>query len=501
MRKYSPLTLMLCIVIAGCGGGQKKSDKPAGVANTGTTNRKVQLHAKHPSWVDAVPRDSRSFQGVAEASERQTAQDNALRNLAASIKVKIKGETKSVYKETGGLDGEDYEDSVETMVDTTLSGVKYDLWQDPGTKKWWAHAYLSKAVFWKPRDEARKIATAYFKRAIESRKQGRFVEGLKLLIQSMAALGKYWALPFDVDTKMGKKIFLLATEDELMSLARDTRFDALTGPVVAKVGSPVKQPLKLEARMGNRKIAGLPIHFYFKSCKGKVESSIQTNENGVAAARVVNFLGGARRCAVEASLDLDVLLGGLDTDEATRKRLASSLRRVGFPVVVFPLSTQKMNAAVVIIDQEADGKLLGESQLQGSLIEALRQDGYRVTTRVPRLTSEEVESLLQGDGSPLDRFKKKKLDLLVVGRVLIKVKEGSSGTDVYGLGKTGLVVARGRILVQAMDVSTGSVLAKVDRSGINGRGFSRDKAISEARRAACKTTKSLIKKVNEHFLN
>jgi len=452
-----------------------------------------------PIWVDNPPRDARFFHGVGSSEDHQSAKDLALRDLAASIKVKVKGETKNVYQERGEQVSDDYESSVETMVDTTLSGVKYETWQDPADKLVWTHAFLSKAKFWEPRTKARKVAVQYFERGRAALQKGRAANALKLLLQCQAALGKYWPLPFEITVDGKSQIFLIAAEDELRSLGGDLTITADDATIDAKVGKPVKKPLVVVAAFKESPVAKLPIRYGWASCKGRLKQSVQTGKSGKAKTKVTNFMGGSRRCEVTAAVDLETLLGGVEgADEAMMKRLSRTLERVGLPKVSFFLSTQKIRAAVRVVDFDAKGADMGESQLGNSVAEALRESGFTVRRRGVKLTKDEILDLLDGDDSVLDKVPSSKLDLLVVGRVKLRLQE-SKGEDSFGLGGSGYTVARGRATLHAIELKTGNVFAKADSTKVKGLAFDDAKAMVEAQKAACKIAPDFVEKIKQHL--
>lgn len=340
---------------------------------------------RKPAWVKKRPADAAYYFGIGKVDKSsrgrdfaKSAKSAALNDLASEISVTISGELVATVAERSGLSETDVRSEIRSSTKADLEGFELvGTWEDK--RAYWACYRLSKAEYRLLR--ARKIAKAVklaldlFVKARAKERAGDASAALMFYVKAMDAVRDFIGEPLETEHE-GRRI-LLANEihSSLQSLLSRIRLKAAVRRTEARMGRPLKAPLRLSAVLSSdggadKPARGLPLKCSFLRGKGEIVPSARTDPRGKAGCRVVK-VGREKIQLVEVRLDL---LGWMERG-ASSTLLKEMVKKLAVPKAKFVLRIA--GRPVFLSAKETNlGKRVSPSYLEPPLREALSEKGF-----------------------------------------------------------------------------------------------------------------------------
>lgn len=205
---------------------------------------------KKPDWVKQRPIDNNYYIGIGSARKVkgsndhiQLAKDNALKNLASEIEIKISSEVVSSVIEKSGI----LEDELKAKIVSTTQAELEDYklvatWEDK--KYYWVYYRLARDTYklnrMKKIEKAKALSLDLYEKARESREELDITNALTFYLQALRQLEPYMTEPLLTEFE-GQEIYLSnQLYAELQELVTSLSLKAPSQKVEAKTGKPVK---------------------------------------------------------------------------------------------------------------------------------------------------------------------------------------------------------------------------------------------------------------------
>ena len=461
-----------------------------------------------PAWVSEKPHLPSLYQGVGASEESWgQADERALADLAAELRVTVWSVIRDMARETVTDGGSEVEESVfsetQTMVDETLEGARIvERWRGPSTGEYWAYAVLEKAEVQRrverEIEDARRMALDHYASASLARERHEMALALKYYVDAFAALRTVIGRPVEADLDGDGAPEVLSSEIDreigrvLMGMELVPRNDRLT----AKAGRPMEAPLVVQAVYsssgGRIALSGVPVRFAFLRGTGQLDARVTTGPDGLAQCRVYEIGSGGTECEIEARLDLRALIVSDSTSDATIRAISDRLEAHPAPSARFGISVEPRRA-MVRIEERNLGSIASPSFIGEALVRKLLEAGFVVVPEEETRTAigaDDVAGVLRnGDLSAAGRAgARTRSDVVIVGEAHTE----------YSQTQFGLISCWASAAVRGMDVERLEIVASADVHRV--KGFDDDRKEQAGERALEKAASLVVDRIMEQLL-
>ncbi|MEA3288303.1 MAG: hypothetical protein U9Q77_13155 [Candidatus Marinimicrobia bacterium] len=308
ISKALSLTSIL-LLIWGCGSSSTPSTAPL-----------YMPKEPKPIWLIDHPTDPNFYSGIGSAAKSQygtealkSAQDLALADLAGQITVRITSDIVTTLIEKGEITEEEYLATARSQAVADLEGHEFvDSWQDQNYQ--YAYYRLSKAKYAaiqaRKRQAALGLSKDFLQKALAAEKLSDFSEALHASTQAFIPLIPYLNEALTVDMAGHNVILSNEVNQFINTLITDITLSPNKSNVKGKLGKPITDKLVIHARRSSGlSVKNLPLSLHFRKGAGALIESINTGSRGFAELQVSAITSGETLQILEASIDLDGLLG------------------------------------------------------------------------------------------------------------------------------------------------------------------------------------------------
>ncbi len=366
-----------------------------------------------PAWINSQPNMPGYYVGIGvstshgdEEVDWTRARNNAYKELASSLKVKINSVITDYFKENslklykndslvGGAtrSQSSYTDDTKVFIDQTLEGVEiHDRWKDGEQNKYWMLVRLSKAEIARrlreKLEKARKKALDYVKAAVRAESTSNVAGALKGYFKSYMALREYFGgvVEYDVDGDGKKDVLNHEIERAVDRLAAgmDWKVDEANRKGVN--GQGLKDPLSVTISYKGKPVNALPVAFTFQRGKGSVEEKVATEADGVAKARVVKVFGD-KKAIVDVRVDVATLMDNKGETNIVMAKFGNAVER---KTGRFLIELEELSA-YIDITEELFGEEAGQSVIAADIKDRLHAELGLVFTKSSRGADMEIK--------------------------------------------------------------------------------------------------------------
>ncbi len=390
------------------------------LAGCGTTaprlGEEVLLEGGEPPAVLKVPsRDS--FVGIATAPTEEEAREKALlaakEQIIAFLGTRLRSETiRKVLEEQTGTEESNldirYQAEVQAIANNVVqvraAHTHLQRWQKSAAQgityyyKAWAlvpfskvehERYLADLV-----GQAEKLAGRALEQGRQSARGGKFLDALFQYVEvrkSSLQVLEITGLPPGLATDLRQMV--QDADTELRGLAHGLRLEAENDGQSVRVGGGLALPLVARATLERDgravPVAGLPITFTFLEGEGDIDSPVNTDSQGRAAAAVHRVGTVNARNQVEATVAV----------------MVEDVTDLNFPRLRFSFGSRKATI-LVAIEVVCEGQELAHTTIESAIVGALRARQYEVveTGAVGREADFVLEGSIEAAGAEKANF-------------------------------------------------------------------------------------------------
>jgi len=210
----------------------------------------LPLSAKKPDWVKERPIENEYYIGIGVASKVkgnndhiQLAKDDALKNLASEIEIRISSEVVSSVIEKSGILEDELRAKIVSTTQAELVDYKLvDTWESK--KEYWVYYRLARDTYklnrMKKIETAESLALDLLNKAEESKNEHEYTRALTYYLQALRPLEPYLTEPLLVEVD-GEEIHLNnEIYTSLQELITGINIKAAKSPVNVKIGKALK---------------------------------------------------------------------------------------------------------------------------------------------------------------------------------------------------------------------------------------------------------------------
>ncbi|NOZ87013.1 MAG: hypothetical protein GXP49_12265 [Deltaproteobacteria bacterium] len=394
--------------------------------------------ASKPGWVASGNVNMPGYYvGIGEGPDWQSATNRAFDQVAAQLKVKVKSETRSLFKEKridlfgnkagAGRTEERTDENAELLVDQTLEGVEiYQRFTD--TNRYWILARLSKAklkdLLAKKLEQARDLAIASFEAAKEAASTGDVAGAIRNYIKAFTALRAYQGgtIKADIDNDGKPEILNSELYKRMEELLTGIRLLPDSKKVQAIAGAGLSKPLMVKVEYNGSAVKRLPLAVSFLQGSGKSDQGLVTDDNGRVAVGLSKVFGKPD-AIVAMSVNLKSLCDSPSLEYPALKRVfARDLERGAARVKI----ALKAARAYVKIETRNLGRKVRHASIVSDIKDVLSKDlGLEFTNRREQASLEVTGNV--DTGKCKDFFEQRKCR----ATARISVKDLSAGSELF----------------------------------------------------------------------
>lgn len=271
--------------------------------------------AEKPLWIDKYPYHSDYYIGIGYSTKgnndyENQARNNAINEIASQIEINISSDTIHKLIEKNGIIDELLNKQIQISTKQNLNNVeivdKYD-----NNNEYWIYCRLSKEEFKKQKqielDKAINNSLDLFARARKSEKENSISKALSQYIESLKPIEKYLNEPLEV--KFSNQNILLFNEIyiSIQDLLNNISLNPQKTQYNAKMGSPLKESIIIDAKYNITKISNLPLKFSFIKGSGELGLKYKTDNSGKIVCRIDKITSPDKIQIVKAEIDIMAL--------------------------------------------------------------------------------------------------------------------------------------------------------------------------------------------------
>lgn len=319
---------------------------------------------KKPDWVKERPIENDYYIGIGVAEKTkgnnehiQFAKDDALKNLASEIEIKISSEVVSSVIEKSGILEDELRAKIVSTTQAELEDYKLiDTWESK--KEYWVYYRLARDTYklnrMKKIDKAKSLSLDLYLEALNSTTDRDYANALTLFLQALKPIEPYLNEPLIIEHE-GKEVYLNnEIYLDLQELISGILIEPVTSPMIAKIGKAMKKPVAFTVEYsddGNDiPINNLPLNFYFIKGNGELIGSGRSNSEGIGKTTVSRLDSPDKMQIIRVELDIGSLVD-VDSTSFLLKNILNSL-----PI---PDSKVILNVTGLTIFVESSEKNLG----------------------------------------------------------------------------------------------------------------------------------------------
>ena len=386
---------------------------------------------KKPGWITQRPVSRFYYIGIGYASKaehptdyHQVARDQALNDLASEIEIKISGETIQKLSEMAGVVKEDVLSQIRSTTRAHLEGYEQvAAWED--ANDYWVYYHLSKEVYQKLQKERKikaiNLAKDFYLKAKDEEKKGNIASAIRYYMQALQSFQEFIGEP--VSVQIGGKSRYLQNEIyfALQQLFMNIKLQPLTGKLNIKMTKGKAQPVKVKATyqpQGNP-VAGLPVAFKFVKGKGKIDSPVNSDRQGIATGMISSMLSSEKLQILRAFTGPDLFV-----DTGSNPLLQQLIRNLNTPATKILLTVSGLQIYIESKEENL-GKPVDVLYIEPRLKKILSDSGFVfVDNPADADFLIQVEAATRKGGQVYNLYS-------AFGDITISVLDLSSGNELY----------------------------------------------------------------------
>ncbi|MFC1582255.1 LPP20 family lipoprotein [Planctomycetota bacterium] len=317
MKKLITCSLVIFVLLAGCGGGApapKDEEGPAVKTVTGkpewASSGETRTHAKGRYWL-----------AVGIGDTPQQASQIGREEVAAQIRTHVRSRIMDVARMEGENLKERFESISQSITDERLEGLEI-IEQYTGRRRSYALAALNKSTYLgRIRDQVTdlyKKAKAKYDQALAQKAQGGFPAYFTLLSEASEVVQQvrnpeYFLRSFiQGGSQDGELAFKLsnAISGEIIGFLAEIKITVDGSGQKGSAGQALERPLKASFTAFGKPVAGFPVRFTTEKGRVTMEADARTDKDGTAACIVTRIeRSPVKTIKLTATLDLAGLKG------------------------------------------------------------------------------------------------------------------------------------------------------------------------------------------------
>ncbi|MFC1887681.1 LPP20 family lipoprotein [Candidatus Cloacimonadota bacterium] len=277
---------------------------------------------KKPNWVKERPIENEYYIGIGVSQKVkgsndhiQLAKDDALKNLASEIEIKISSEVVSSVIEKSGIVEDELRAKIVSTTKAELEDYKLvDTWENK--KEYWVYYRLARDTYELNRrkkiDTAKSLALDLYVKAEESKNDNEYTKALNYYLQALKPIEPYFTESLVIEND-GKELHLNnEIYTSLHEIVSGIELKAIKSPVSAKIGKALKGDSGFMAQyLLNESIwliRDLPLKFEFIKGAGELVETGRTDEKGISRLIISKMDSPEKMQIVKTYLDINSLI-------------------------------------------------------------------------------------------------------------------------------------------------------------------------------------------------
>jgi LPP20 lipoprotein len=359
------LYALLAVLLFGCG-----------------SSKQANQTAPKPTWLSTKPYQDGYYTGIGHSNKDgsnnyiQSAKKSALEDLVSEIKVQVSSTSVLSQLDVNKEFSERYEQIIQTTAADEIEEFEtVDAWEDESN--YWIYYRLSITRYRQIKEEQKRnatlLATDYFKKGIESEKNGERLQAIGFYFQGLRSVEKYLAEP--VRTTIDGREVLLVNETFAKVQTLLDKLRVSLNPSEINMNRRVAQDAHAVVATvsytdSNKPATDVPLSAAFEKGAGIVFPDYKSNESGQSKILISKIDSRDLEQKVGVKVNIDALSG---TASSPVYGLIAKTFKVPSAVVVM-----KVQRPVVFltIDEKSLGQSKNNNQLSNKLKNLLANAGF-----------------------------------------------------------------------------------------------------------------------------